>query len=88
MSDEPTAFGTGYGFGWYPEGSDARIFVDRVATVNGVAIIGVRVADPKGEEPDRYARTPRLEIAVSRKGRSIRVWLDGRRMVAERDGEA
>lgn len=70
MSDRPTAFSTDYGMAWYPEDSEAHIFVERLATLNGRAVLSVR-SERKGIPTDQ---APFVEIAVSKGGRRITVY--------------
>lgn len=70
MTDRPRAFPTEYGMAWYPEDSEAMIFVERLATLNGRAVLRVwaRTAD---QDMDDAAI---LEVTVSKKGRAIRTY--------------
>jgi len=73
MSERPKAFQTTHGMAWYPEDSDTYIFVDRMATIRGQAVLGVRSVYDGGESMTR------LQIIVSKGGRSIRVFDDSGR---------
>lgn len=66
----PRAFPSAHGFWWYPEDSEACINVSRIATLYGKAVVGVTVTAHGCEVGD----LPRLQIAVSPKGRAVRVW--------------
>jgi len=71
MSDRPRTFTTQYGMAWYPKDSEAMIFVDRLATIDGRAILRVRVLNADCSAPEDAIV---LEIAVSRGGRVIRTY--------------
>jgi len=79
MSDRPAAFPIAHGIAWYPEDSEAYIFVTRMANLAGVAVLQVRTSAE--DHPDRLTD---IQIAVSKKGRSIRVYgPDGRQWKPE-----
>ena len=71
MSEErPRAFSILYGWMWQPEGATSTITVERVATIDGRAILHVRALG-NGQNPD-YA--PMIEITVSKGGRTLSVY--------------
>ncbi len=61
---------TFFGMAWQPESSEATIFVQRTATLDGRAVLSVWARAP-GMKPEH---SPKVEIAVSKKGRSIRTY--------------
>jgi hypothetical protein len=64
------AWNTEYGTAWRPEGAEVVTFFQRAASLDGRAI--VRVYARHGSTTiDSH---PGIEIVVSPKGRSIRVW--------------
>ena len=69
MSDRPSAFQTAHGMAWYPEDAESRIFVDRLATYRGSAVLLIR-SQWVGSTVDDGER---LQITVSPKGRNVRV---------------
>lgn len=70
MSDRPRVFSIRYGWMWQPEDATSTIAIERIATLDGRAILGIRVLG-HGMNPDDQ---PRLEIAVSKGGRTISVY--------------
>ena len=72
----PRAFETDYGMIWLPAGSTSVIEVERITTHYGVAVLSVRSSwegnDGRGTE---------LQIAISKGGRSIRVFDDEGQLV-------
>ena len=70
MSRRPQAFTTDYGMAWYPEDSEAHIFVERLATLNGRAVLSIR--SERTGVPTEDA--PFVEIVVSKGGRRITVY--------------
>lgn len=71
MSDRPKAFQTAHGMAWYPENADTMIFVSRMAELYGSALLSLHV---RTKDRPEVGQLPRLQIAVSKKGRSVRVW--------------
>jgi len=70
MSDRPIAFCTQFGMVWYPEGAESIIVVERLATLNGRAVLRI-VARTKDQDIDDAAI---LEVTVSKKARVIRTY--------------
>lgn len=66
MSDQHGAEAghTPYGFWWRPRGAKTRMYVERIAESKGYGVVGI-----KSEESNDY----RLQVVVSRNGKSIRV---------------
>jgi len=70
MSKRPAAFPIDYGRAWYAEDSEAYIFVERMATIDGRAVLSVRAM----REGVSFDDAPFVELSVSRKGQRITVY--------------
>ena len=70
LPSRPKAFATEYGIAWYPEGAESIIMVDRLATVNGRAVLQI-TARTSDQDIDQAAI---LQVSISKKGRVIRTY--------------
>ena len=70
MNKRPDAFPIGFGWAWQPEDSEATIYIQRTATLDGRAVLSIWTEAPglKSEH------APKVEITVSKKGRVIRTY--------------
>ncbi len=65
----PDAYKTWYGMTWVPEGAESVIKVERMATLNGRAVIQIVTYTEGVDEPKAE-----VQITVSKKGYTIRTY--------------
>ena len=69
MSRRPQAFTTDYGMAWVPEEAESVIVVERMATLNGRAVLQI-VSYTEGDDTPKAT----VQVTVSKKGRTIRTY--------------
>lgn len=65
----PDAYDTWYGMMWLPDGAESVISVERMATINGRAVLQITTYTEGTDE-----RRAEVQITVSKKGHTIRTY--------------